>query len=1040
MRKHFLLLFLMALLPLAGWALDFDQSKFYINNIDYGNGGSDALPAVQVTDDAYTEGAANDFIVEAGTYYQGDGETKTLVATSIKQAGSGKYWRKVIGQNTYSGQNFYVSFWIVGIDIDGATVATISAFNYDGNAKTPKPAVSYDDNPLVEGVHFTYSYDKNVAAGVNTAKVIINGMNNYSGTKEVTFTINKANIPAANVTAPKAIAGLEYTAEAQTLVQDGTVTGLVAGNVVTFQYSNDDGENWYAANANEIKQTAAGNDYALTWKVKGNSNYNDYVPEENTLTGVIEKAMLVARAEKIETFYGNEALDADDIEISYEDFLGEDDAAHVFTGGYVAPTKSFATAVTTAEFAANTYPEGLVLTGGTAANYEVITVNGELKINPAKIKLTLLKNKAAEFGTAASHVNSWPLTINDIDDDANETDYTDEFKLEVQTGATTYTQIKVADDVKNYLTVVEDGDDAGLITGLTIEAAGNTAGAVGPYDLTIVGGTAANGNYTIDLRDGNGKKLTISAAVLTIKASNKVKTYGQADPTFTYTVTAGDATVITDDMDTTIKAALRRAQQGENAGNYTIDFGETEPSFTGYDINWEPGKLVIQKATLTITAQEQTLYTGNKEGDLDQNKYSIVGLVTNANAAAGTNINDAAVVTLAFNEGVAVSNVEGHEGELTVGGPYNEGIKVNLSNQAALAANYKITLTKGKLTVIDLTETLLLAMDADNNAAIAAADGTEVNVRFGAGRELKRETWAVMTLPFATTVTEVSAALGYAVVDLLDKDADDGNLHLKLHMGAINANQPFLVKYYRDDVPATYYTAEEAAEHNAGLDDAVDENDIKGYVETQDDVVEADKTYYQLTGTGYEEAEGLIEGEELNGVYFEAVKYTPEEAAEYNAGLDDAVDEGDEKTAAIDYATLALKDVDLFNGKEIVKDATDEVDAAGNQFFGVYAVTPVWGHEYAAPRKSTGAIERLGLATEDNPVNILPTAGYFQCVTGARIFIEEPDGSTTVIEGITADGKMIPAEGWYTLNGVKLQGMPTEKGVYINNGKKIVVK
>ena len=58
----------------------------------------------------------------------------------------------------------------------------------------------------------------------------------------------------------------------------------------------------------------------------------------------------------------------------------------------------------------------------------------------------------------------------------------------------------------------------------------------------------------------------------------------------------------------------------------------------------------------------------------------------------------------------------------------------------------------------------------------------------------------------------------------------------------------------------------------------------------------------------------------------------------------------------------------------------------------------------------------------------------------ARIYIEEADGSVTAISTIAADGEMIPAQGWYTLNGVKLQSMPTEKGVYINNGKKVVLK
>ena len=53
---------------------------------------------------------------------------------------------------------------------------------------------------------------------------------------------------------------------------------------------------------------------------------------------------------------------------------------------------------------------------------------------------------------------------------------------------------------------------------------------------------------------------------------------------------------------------------------------------------------------------------------------------------------------------------------------------------------------------------------------------------------------------------------------------------------------------------------------------------------------------------------------------------------------------------------------------------------------------------------------------------------------------EEADGSTTVIKSVNANNSDVKADGWYTLNGVKLQSMPTEKGIYINNGKKIVIK
>ena len=56
------------------------------------------------------------------------------------------------------------------------------------------------------------------------------------------------------------------------------------------------------------------------------------------------------------------------------------------------------------------------------------------------------------------------------------------------------------------------------------------------------------------------------------------------------------------------------------------------------------------------------------------------------------------------------------------------------------------------------------------------------------------------------------------------------------------------------------------------------------------------------------------------------------------------------------------------------------------------------------------------------------------------INIEEIDGSVTTISAISAEGVAVKAEGWYTLNGVKLNAAPTQKGVYINNGKKIVIK
>ena len=68
--------------------------------------------------------------------------------------------------------------------------------------------------------------------------------------------------------------------------------------------------------------------------------------------------------------------------------------------------------------------------------------------------------------------------------------------------------------------------------------------------------------------------------------------------------------------------------------------------------------------------------------------------------------------------------------------------------------------------------------------------------------------------------------------------------------------------------------------------------------------------------------------------------------------------------------------------------------------------------------------------------------GYYIAGLNARVFVEDLDNNgATVIREIGAEnGKAYNVDGWYTLNGVKLQGMPTEKGIYINNGKKVVIK
>ena len=55
--------------------------------------------------------------------------------------------------------------------------------------------------------------------------------------------------------------------------------------------------------------------------------------------------------------------------------------------------------------------------------------------------------------------------------------------------------------------------------------------------------------------------------------------------------------------------------------------------------------------------------------------------------------------------------------------------------------------------------------------------------------------------------------------------------------------------------------------------------------------------------------------------------------------------------------------------------------------------------------------------------------------------ISQENGSFRTVPSFPKTGEMtFDSEAWYTLDGVRLSGKPSTKGIYINNGKKIVIK
>ena len=56
------------------------------------------------------------------------------------------------------------------------------------------------------------------------------------------------------------------------------------------------------------------------------------------------------------------------------------------------------------------------------------------------------------------------------------------------------------------------------------------------------------------------------------------------------------------------------------------------------------------------------------------------------------------------------------------------------------------------------------------------------------------------------------------------------------------------------------------------------------------------------------------------------------------------------------------------------------------------------------------------------------------------ISISEMNGDVTGIEDVRCKMSDVRSDQWYDLNGRRLQQKPTKKGIYILNGKKIIIK
>ena len=471
-------------------------------------------------------------------------------------------------------------------------------------------------------------------------------------------------------------------------------------------------------------------------------------------------------------------------------------------------------------------------------------------------------------------------------------------------------------------------------------------------------------NYNIDYNHPG--TLVIEKGTIVARVKSMPLPYGETvdNTTFHLEAVSGMDLAEAANFDAIVKYEHAPAKFGWKGGAKALTLGPTtltystdaadKPTATNYNVVFAEGDAA--KGTLTVTKRPVKFHAINKTVDYANLATDpvITGLAVNdtyiaQDVVAGeyySLLSGHTMSTLIKSIAFASKNVGDNDIVLTP------------TDKADILNVYEITLESGTLTVTHaaLSELVLRRIeqaDFDDplkntaEAEIETNNGKFVDVSFTfPGQTMYANKWYTMVLPFATTVREISKAFGYAVVDVFNTNGNNpDDVAFSLHIGTVNANEPFLIKVDQD------ITADDFEDPSGPMIEAVK-------IEKPASAIELSDAY----------------GNKIVGTY-----------SGINGGFD----------ADYDW------------GLGLGKTATDW------QPFNKQFVRPLGAYIHYKDRQSHNA---------------------------RTISIEEPDGSTTVINSVTGDQINFSKDAIYNMNGVKMQSIPTEKGVYIQNGKKIVIK
>jgi hypothetical protein len=162
------------------------------------------------------------------------------------------------------------------------------------------------------------------------------------------------------------------------------------------------------------------------------------------------------------------------------------------------------------------------------------------------------------------------------------------------------------------------------------------------------------------------------------------------------------------------------------------------------------------------------------------------------------------------------------------------------------------------------------------------------------------------------------------------------------------------------------------------------------------------------------------------------------------AGTPFIINVGKLKKTPTNFKKVTFKDVEL----KQVEPQYVETDASGNAFISTFSPIEVYGQHIWYMSKGKWYDARN--FSDEKPVHLKPMRCYIDfsgntVTTRPMIIIEEPDGTTSIVSPETFNEGSFSTDlskdnNWYSVTGARLSDKPTTHGIYIHQGRKVVIK